>query len=417
MLRVSFLSILAFAAISSAEAKVERVLLISVDGMRGDFLQTIIETAPQEVPNFIRLRNMGASTFNARTCHTWSYTVGNHLSMVTSRPVQQAIGLPNTAHHGMTNNSPPPGFTVHADGNPQVPYKKSIFDVVHDRGGTTAAFFHKATLNVILTSYDGAHGAPDVIGPDNGTNKIDIVRTPDGFPPTPALVATIEAGQMATFTMLHVAEVDLAGHGWGWTVAEGSAYRNAVHLVDGYLGSILDAIQARPEYATTTAIVLVADHGGGDGELFNHGLYMYLGNVTIPFILVAPGIAPETDAYRWFENRFNPGTDLPSYISPTQPLRNVDSGNLVAALLGLPAIPGSVPSPLFKRPVKVERAGLNVVVSWPLYLTGYTLERTDDLASGEWETITVGVTEVNGQWRYVEPISPTQRRMYRLRGP
>ena len=67
-------------------ADIQYVIAISIDGLRGDFLKTFVETAPTEFPNFVRLRNQSAFTFNARCDYTDSITIPDHLCMLTGRP-------------------------------------------------------------------------------------------------------------------------------------------------------------------------------------------------------------------------------------------------------------------------------------------------------------------------------------------
>lgn len=413
----SRLVVLFLALASVGNAAIERVVLISMDGLRGDFLKTVLDTAPEEVPNFKRMRDLGACTFNARTCHTWTLTVGNHVAMVTGRPADQALGLPNTAHHGFLLNDPPASYTVHANGNPNVPYKFSIYDMVHDRGFTTAGYFNKLKFTAITTSYDADHGAPDLVGADNGRAKIDVAP-----PPGPVYVNTfiteVNESRMKHFTMLHIADMDFAGHAYTWSIAPGSVYRQTLHNLDTQFGAILNAILGNPAYAGKTAIIVVADHGGGaPGDPYGHFIPGAVETVTTPFMLLAPGVTGGTDIHQWFENRFDPGNSIPSYIAPAQPMRNVDAANLVATLMGVPSVPGSVARPLLKRTLKVERTDDAVKISWPIYLTGHKLEYTDDLSSAQWTPVTEGISDWGDLRICRDRAKIAPKRFYRLRSP
>src|SRR4051794_19983414 len=86
---VRALVLLAAVVAADARGEVRHVIAISVDGARGDFLKTFIETAPREFPNFTRLRALSASTFNARCDFSESITIPNHLCMLTGRPVRR----------------------------------------------------------------------------------------------------------------------------------------------------------------------------------------------------------------------------------------------------------------------------------------------------------------------------------------
>ena len=83
-LTLSFL--LLMSATLSLRAEVQHVIAISVDGLRGDYLQTFVTSAPTNFPNLVRLRDAGAFTYNARCDFNFSETVPNHCAMITGRP-------------------------------------------------------------------------------------------------------------------------------------------------------------------------------------------------------------------------------------------------------------------------------------------------------------------------------------------
>jgi Type I phosphodiesterase / nucleotide pyrophosphatase len=147
------------------------VVHVSVDGLRSDVLQNLGVSDPVKYPTFQRLISESAYTYNARSDFTDTETVPNHITMITGRPVHRPNGQPDTVQHGYDNNIPQPNDTIHAQGNPNVPYKASVFDVVHDNGLSTAMYASKSRLQIIERSYDAAHGAPDLIGADNGMDK------------------------------------------------------------------------------------------------------------------------------------------------------------------------------------------------------------------------------------------------------
>jgi len=151
------------------------VILVSVDGLRADILANLMaDDTVGDFANFQRLVDEGATTFNARTDYTHTLTIPNHTCMLTSRPVSQPAGQPNTVHHGYTaNTDPQPGDTLHNSGNPNVDYVASAFDVAHDYGLSTALFASKSKFILFDQSYDTLAGAPDHIAPDHGPDKID----------------------------------------------------------------------------------------------------------------------------------------------------------------------------------------------------------------------------------------------------
>jgi hypothetical protein len=397
-------------------ADIEYVIAISVDGLRGDFLQTFIDTAPSEFPNFVRLRNQSAFTYSARCDYSHSITIPDHLCMLTGRPVLQPTGMPNTTHHGYTSDVPAASDTVHAQGNPAVPYKASIFDVAHDRGLSTAFYASKDRLTICDRSYNAVNGALDTIGVDNGRDKIDFTQILESG--TSTLRSTLTnhiGGSLERFTFFHIAETDYAGHAGGWSTTVGSQYRNAIKTADTHLGAILNAIEARPALSGKVAVLLTADHGGGGAISTSHTESNAFGNYNIPMFISAPGFVGGTDLYTYFSNRVSPGTDRPDYAAPGQPFRNTDIGNLAAALLGLPAIPGSLAKPEFIKPVSIERASTDLTIRWPGYLTGYELEFTDSLNPSNWQKVPSGISQVGAAYVHTFSYAPeTPNRFFRL---
>ena len=409
-------------ASNTLHAEIQHVIAISIDGGRGDFIRDFIVNAPSEFPNFKRLRDRSGHTFNARCDYTESITIPDHLSMLIGRPVRQPAGLPATIQHGIISDAPLATETAHNSGlNPGV-YKASIFDVVHDRGLSTALYMGKTRLTICDRSWDGTNGAPDIIGADNGRDKIDfahIVEASGNPMATPGLLAelvtSVQAGALRNFTFFHVADTDYAGHSGGWTTTVNSLYRNAMKTADGWLGQILDAVDNNATLAGKVALLLTADHGGT--ATIGHTNATLPENYTIPFFLSAPGIPGGSNIHDWMENRFDPVGIRPTYTDSRQPMRNGDVANLAAALLGLPSVPGSLMKPELKKPVTVAREGEAVTVSWPVYLTGWTLEFTDDLENGPWQTVSTGIIETGGLRVHTVNPPPPPTRFFRLRRP
>ena len=245
-------------------SRVSHVVHISADGLSAKYLATGFRSEPFRYPNFQKLVVEGTSTLNARCDYSSSLTVPNHLCMLTGRPVLQPDGQPNTMQHGYTrDDTPSTTTTVHNTGNPNVPYKASVFDVAHDRGFSTAFFASKGALFVCAQSYDATNGAPDLIPPDNGRAKIDYVGYPgwDSSNIVNAFLPSLTNGAPFNYAFLHIEDMDAYGHGTGW----GSpAWFDALQEIDRQLGRILTAIETSPDPAVAlqTAVMLTADHGG-----------------------------------------------------------------------------------------------------------------------------------------------------------
>jgi hypothetical protein len=385
---------------------VSHVVHISVDGLAAVYLQDYVSNAPAQFPTFWFLVTNGAFTFNARCDFDNSYTLPNHASMLTGRPVLQPDGQPDTVPHGYTTDVYVPGQTLQNAGNINVPYKASAFDVVHDHGLSTALFSSKPKFAFYVESYDAVNGAPSPYG----QNKIDFnlltdcgTNPPSYIASTPLVDALVEqlASAPWNYVFLHFGDTDWVGHDMWYDGGWGSPkWSNTVAYVDGQLGRILAAIQANPALANQTALIVTADHGGGGNYCYGDYCYSHtdetqLLNYTIPLFLWGPGIPAGADLYSLVPNRGSPGADRPDYNAQPQPLRNGDSGNLAVVLLGLPTIPGSFMRPTLDAmayPLAIRRAGSTQTVSWAAGATDYRLEVTDALGPNPvWREVTEGI--------------------------
>jgi len=399
---------------STAHARIRHVIHVSVDGLRGDLLQQLLETQAGAYGTFARIRAEGAVTFNARCDYDASTTIPNHTSMITGLPLQAPASAPEWQQHGYITNYSVPGETLHAHGVP-AGYKPSVFDRVHDRGGRTLLLASKEKFSLFDRSYDATNGAPDVEGADDGRDKIDFTLIQNGDSSILAAVLISRMGEdFPAYTFLHIFDPDYAGHLHGW----GSlSWQLAVKHADSLLGLILSALQLRPALQETTALVITSDHGGGV-PAWNHVDPAPWENYTIPVMIWGPGVPHGIDAYSLFADRGDPGASRPANDAASPPLRNGDTGNIALALLGLPPIPGSFYRPGWADGLQLDSfAHGEVVCSWPAYLTGWSLETTDRLESGSWAPVVSEPLEVNGRRIHVEPADARPQRFYRLRGP
>jgi hypothetical protein len=312
----------------TAEFQVDHVIHIAVDGLRGSVIEDLGQSA---LPNLYRIRAEGAYTDNARTLREVTVTMPNTVAMFTGRPRDGAAG------HGVSRNSDPgnSSITIHVDKGQYVP---SVFDVVHDNGQSTAFFAGWNGFNYIDNSYDANSGAADVIGVDNGTDKIDTynLRTNDDLQAQVTDLLNDLASDPYAYTLLHLHRTDSAGHGSGF---HSSQYADAVRLTDVQLGRIMDFVNSNRDMSGNTAIVLSADHGGMGG---GHGDINNLETFRIPFYVWIAGEQIGQELYILNSGlRADPGTGAPDYGPTLQPIRNGDSGSLALDLLGLSAVPGS----------------------------------------------------------------------------
>lgn len=301
--------------------RVDRVVHISIDGLRSDFV------TPELMPVLSDLRREGVSTLNARNDPAVTKTLPNHTSQFTGRAVFGSGG-----HRIDYNNDH--GRTVHDEAGL---YVDSVFDVVHDYGYATAAFVGKEKFAVLGRSWDETGGAIDTVGRDDGPKKIDVFVRDSPEDALPMLSDALEGMPELAYSFFHIRHPDSAGHTHTWGSIE---YAQAVSDSDDLLGEIMQTIRADQRWADTTAVIITSDHGGPiGGDL--HDDHELLGNYRIPLVVWAPGVTAGGDLYDLNpQARRDPGAQQVG-LDARQPIRAHEVGNLALDLLGLPAIPGS----------------------------------------------------------------------------
>ena len=306
----------------SADNAVDRVIAISIDGLNPRAIQ---ELGRSRTPAFHRLMREGAYTLNARTVRELTLTLPNHTAMLTGRRVDDEHG-----GHGYTDNVDN-GTTVHrAAGH----YVASVFDVVHDNGGSTALFASKIKFNLYERTWN-THGGPDRVGRNDGRAKIDRFTIDlNNTRLVAKLIAELRRSPRE-FTFVHLSLPDRVGHSRGFMSQQ---YLDAVERTDHLLGRILNTVDARPSLRRHTLVLLTADHGGSGGP--THYGPSNLQNYRIPFMAWGPGVAAGGDLYGLNPSFDSPGASRPSYRGK-QPIRNADLANLATDALDLPRVPGS----------------------------------------------------------------------------
>ncbi|HSV37931.1 MAG TPA: alkaline phosphatase family protein [Nocardioidaceae bacterium] len=306
----------------SVGASPTRVLLISVDALNP---RAITELGAWGAPAFHRLIAEGASTLNARTLFEETETLPNHTSMFTGLRAQLPRG------HGVRFNSDN-GSTLRKVAGRYIP---GIFDVVHDHGGRTAMYVAKDKFRLLDRSWDGRNGARDLVGADNGRDKVDrFVLRRQGDETLASRVAGELLNHPRRLTFLHLGGPDVAGHEFGGMSPE---YLSAVRATDALIGQLLDTIASSPALSEHLLVVLTSDHGT---NRLHHDAARRLANYRIPFFAWGPGVAAGADLYALNPDLLEPGRSRPTYDG-VQPIRNGDAANLINDALGLPPVRGS----------------------------------------------------------------------------
>ncbi|MGH7664000.1 MAG: alkaline phosphatase family protein [Gemmatimonadaceae bacterium] len=251
-------------------------MLVSVDGLRGDALR--------HMPRVSALLDRALWTDSMSTIVP-SLTVPGHLAMFTGRDVSE---------FGITNNA----FDNSAAATLILNNATSIFAWAHDAGMSSIAL---AGLSLIPPSDVAA--AREFFELDS---LIPVDRLVDPIIDRAIGIATRPNAPNVLF--VHVPTTDFAGHDDGWTRADTldelghevptSGYVSAVASVDAALGRLWAAVSA--EIATgAVALIITADHGGGDGNGCVSGVPEEREHCTgepgdrlIPFMLLTRDVAP-----------------------------------------------------------------------------------------------------------------------------
>jgi predicted AlkP superfamily pyrophosphatase or phosphodiesterase len=250
---------------------VSRVVVISIDGLRGDALQ--------RMPSLGALRTRAAWTDSMLTVAP-SLTVPGHISMFTGRDVTQI---------GITTNTldASAGLSLALSG------ATSMFQWVHASGGHSTALV--GTQLVPASDLEQARqffGIDEVVSVDT-----DLATLRD------EALAVAARADAPTLLFIHVPTVDFAGHDFGWirtdtALADGGdvlgvRYVEAVHAADEVVSALWTALQPAVDRGEV-ALIVTADHGGGHGEGCTPGIVAsrehctrQAGDRIIPFVLLA----------------------------------------------------------------------------------------------------------------------------------
>ena len=305
----------------SADDPINHVIAISIDGLNP---RAIEELGKSRTPAFHRLMREGTFTLNARTVREKTSTTPNHTAMLTGRRVDAKHG-----GHGYTENFDN-GSTIHkAAGH----YVASVFDVVHDHGGSTAFFGAKSKFRLYKRTWN-THGAQDRVGRNDGRAKIDRFTIDRNNTRLVSKVTAELRRNPRDFTFVHLSLPDRAGHASGFM---GPQYLDAVRRTDRLLGRILDTVAGRPDLRRHTLVILTADHGGRGAAHYGASK---LQNFRIPFMAWGRGVAAGRNLYGLSPSFRSPGGSRTSYHGK-QPIRNGDLANLATDALDLPRVPGS----------------------------------------------------------------------------
>lgn len=233
------------AVVEEAPRKPERVVIISIDGLRPDMM------TEELMPRHVQLMREGTTARDASTIIE-SDTLPSHAAMLSGAGLKA---------HGLWWNS----YQANR-GYIKVP---TIFSAATEHGLSTAMIVGKQKLKHIASPGTVGHfERPAYLcgGVARRASQYFVDKAPD-------------------LLFVHFSDPDEYGHSHGWTSKE---YRKAAHNSDRCLATVLAAIDGSA-YRDTTLVIVTADHGGEDRHHSNgrHRL-----NRLIPWIARGPGVTP-----------------------------------------------------------------------------------------------------------------------------
>jgi predicted AlkP superfamily pyrophosphatase or phosphodiesterase len=254
---------------------VSRVVVVSIDGLRGDAL-------PQ-MPALDALRSRAAWTDSMQTVVP-SLTVPGHLSMFTGRDVTSL---------GVTSNvlNQSAGLSLAING------ATTMFQWVKDDGRTSTALIASSLVpESDLATAQSFFGIGRIM-----TASADLASL------RADAIAAATAIDAPALLFVHIPTVDFAGHDFGWVSAGvtsanggdvlGAQYVEAARGADALVNDLWHALQPAIENGDV-ALIITADHGGGHGEHCVNDMpasrehcTSQPGDRTTPFLLIAKGAA------------------------------------------------------------------------------------------------------------------------------
>ncbi|KXK14901.1 MAG: type I phosphodiesterase/nucleotide pyrophosphatase [Chloroflexi bacterium OLB14] len=226
-----------------SKADIERVIVISYDGLRPD----AIDLAP--MPNLIELRENGAQApLTARTID-YPATLPSHASMLSGWCMEDTGIIYNKFYQFM-------GYSKGVD----------IFDLAHQANMQTIMIVSKDKMRQLAEP-----------------ETTDVFEIAYGEPAIQrAVLAQLEEDFDLMF--IHFAGPDNRGHKWGWMSYE---YFQVLREGDAVLGEIIKTLKEKNMF-DSTMFIITSDHGGHDR---NH-IGLIAEDYRITWIAYGPGVKP-----------------------------------------------------------------------------------------------------------------------------
>ena len=230
------------------------VIIIGVDGLSVDGVAKA---------NMPRLRELMARA-------AWTLKARGVMPTLSSPNWASAINGAAPEQHGITSN----GYLRHmvefqpicrtADGK-----FPTIFGLLRAQ--------HPASTIAIFHDWEGFADLLEKHAPN-------VMRHVPGAADTTRVAVEYWTAHRPDLMFIHLDNVDHAGHSYGWFR---KGYYDAVEAADGYIGQVLDMVDALKARASTF-VLITSDHGGTNR---GHGKNS-LAELQIPWVFAGPGVTP-----------------------------------------------------------------------------------------------------------------------------
>jgi hypothetical protein len=229
-LTIATLVLLAAITNMALASQKRKVLIIGIDGVRSDALQTA------NTPNIDALIASGFYTYDSWHC-------GITVSGPSWSTIFTGVWFPK---HGVTDNS---YAGSHFDAYPY--YAKRVKEIKPSLYATQVVDWAPMSTKVTNDGYD-----------------VKVVRTENDCAAVAAAAQTQLLNPNLDAFTLYFAKVDNIGHSSGFSPAN-PAYMAAIHEVDSFIGRVMTTLKSRPTYTSEDWLVLITTDHGGNGT--SHG--------------------------------------------------------------------------------------------------------------------------------------------------
>ena len=240
-----------------------KVLIIGVDGCRGDTLMKMIGNG--ECPNIKSICKTYASCSEYSTCgrtHSGPITGKGFMYKTAAGWATIFTGVDNYYHRVKDNeaNSVKSFWKISQDKYP------TIFDITRDNNKTVGVYAKPFIL--------GTQDIPGILDKTDIPTKVTMTwDNPNG---DQQLVDTWVKSEKPDLSFIHLDTTDHAGHEYGF--GDSQEYKEAIRKVDRMIGDLLKSIQSESNWL----VLLTSDHGGTMNK--EHGVSVGYDD-QIPFII------------------------------------------------------------------------------------------------------------------------------------